>query len=261
MPPASRSASTASRRALTDAEQADAQRLNKVYDQVKAAKKADGIEFNQAILGETIGWSGQSAISQYMTGRIALNLDAAIRISEGLGVPLRSISPRFADLVSRIKDSDIEDDRRVTLLKRPVIHSLEFRDWLRREKNFYARREWLVVDDGETVGEDSFALVMEGISMTNPHSPWSLNQGDLLLIDPSQKPESNGLAFVEIKRPDRKAFYTVRMLIREGGEEFLLALNPDWPEHRMISLPSENVSVCGRVMGRYQKLTMNPYAF
>ncbi|NEL65537.1 MAG: helix-turn-helix transcriptional regulator, partial [Xanthomonas perforans] len=71
----------AKRRDLTPEEQAESARLKAIYEDRKAAAKARGQSLTQADVAERAGWSGQSAFSQYATGKIPLNLDAALTLA------------------------------------------------------------------------------------------------------------------------------------------------------------------------------------
>ena len=82
------------RRALTDEELLDAQRLKKVWDQ-----KSASLSLTQLSVSKTFGFANQSAVSQYLNARIPLNLEAAAKFSKVLNVPLEEISPRHAKSV------------------------------------------------------------------------------------------------------------------------------------------------------------------
>lgn len=78
------------RRALTPAELAAAQRLRAAYLQ---RKEADGL--TQERLALECGWKQQSAASQYLTGKIPLNLEALLRLSAALRTPPSTIFPEL----------------------------------------------------------------------------------------------------------------------------------------------------------------------
>lgn len=87
------------RRELTPNEAQDAQRLEAAYHRWKATEKAAGRPATQEYLAEKCGWSGQSAVSQFIRGRIPLNLEALAKLSKALGVAPRQISPTLSDLL------------------------------------------------------------------------------------------------------------------------------------------------------------------
>lgn len=81
----------------------EARRLSAIYSQRKAEWAAAGKKLSQAVVAERCGWDTQSVVSQYMTGRIPLNVDALIRFGELLNFPPEDVSPRLAELMRRGK--------------------------------------------------------------------------------------------------------------------------------------------------------------
>ncbi|WAD28761.1 helix-turn-helix transcriptional regulator [Pseudomonadaceae bacterium T75] len=90
------------RRPLTEEERAENLRLKAIFDARKASAKSAGRKLTQADIAEECGWSGQSAVSQFTTGRIPLNLDALLRLSKALKFRPEEVSPRLARLIGSI---------------------------------------------------------------------------------------------------------------------------------------------------------------
>lgn len=84
------------RRPLRQDELADAQRLQAIW-----GLKKDDLELTQESMALRCGWKTQGAFSQYLLGKIPLNLEALIKISEALQVSPEEISPRLAELCRR----------------------------------------------------------------------------------------------------------------------------------------------------------------
>ena len=68
--------------------------MRKLYD-----RKAGEMGTSQAQIAEEFGFANASAVSQYLCGRIPLNLNAATKFANFFNVPLRTISPRHAETV------------------------------------------------------------------------------------------------------------------------------------------------------------------
>ena len=81
----------ATRRDLTQDELADTQRLKEVWQ-----NNAGKLGLTQAKASQAFGFANQSAISQYLNGRIPLNMQTATRFANLLKVPLGTISPNYA---------------------------------------------------------------------------------------------------------------------------------------------------------------------
>ena len=77
------------KKALTSEQLADAQRLKALWE-----SRFKGV-LTQQEAALRCGWS-QGAFHQYLTGRIAINLQALLKISKALGVEPGEISPRLA---------------------------------------------------------------------------------------------------------------------------------------------------------------------
>jgi len=84
------------RRPLRQDELADAQRLQAIW-----GLKKDDLELTQESIALKCGWKTQGAFSQYLLGKIPLNLEALIKISEALQVWPEEISPRLAEFLRR----------------------------------------------------------------------------------------------------------------------------------------------------------------
>lgn len=83
---------TSKKRPLTDEERRECDALNAIY---KAKKKALGVTQEKIAL-EGLKASSQSAASHYLTGRNALNAEAAAVFSRYLQEPVEAFSPRLA---------------------------------------------------------------------------------------------------------------------------------------------------------------------
>ena len=81
----------ATRRELTAEELADTQRLQQLWK-----NNATKLGLTQAAASKEFGFANQSAISQYLNGRIPLNMQTASKFANLLNVPLGAISPAHA---------------------------------------------------------------------------------------------------------------------------------------------------------------------
>ncbi|CAN7460464.1 LexA family protein [Pseudomonas brassicacearum] len=118
----------------------------------------------------------------------------------------------------------------------PVIGAIAAGAWCEPHGSFDPRdaEEW--IEAPGPVGPRAFILRVEGVSMEP-----KFMEGDKIVIDPSL--EALPGHFVAAKRTRDQAA-TLKQLKQEGSEQYLFALNPDWPE-RIIKL-SEEWFICGR---------------
>lgn len=92
---------------LTEAQLEDAERLRNIYlTRVKESRERnDHPVLNQTEVGERCEWkSPQSAVSQYLNGKVALNLDALVRLAKALDFEPAEVSPTLAAGISRAAD-------------------------------------------------------------------------------------------------------------------------------------------------------------
>ena len=80
-----------SRRKLTEVEQADTARLQAAW-----ASKGKEKNLTQTAASKIFGFKNQSAVSQYLNGRIPVNMAIAAKFADLLSIPLSAISPRYS---------------------------------------------------------------------------------------------------------------------------------------------------------------------
>ncbi len=120
----------------------------------------------------------------------------------------------------------------------PLISSVQAGSWCEAVDNFQPgdADEW--VPAPPSASKHAYALRVTGSSM-EPR----FNEGEIVVIDP-EKPADSG-KFVVAKKTGTQEV-TLKQLIQEGGESYLQALNPGWPD-KIIRL-SEEWLICGVVI-------------
>ncbi len=128
--------------------------------------------------------------------------------------------------------------------KLPVMGSIAAGAWCDVGESFdpIDAEEW--IEAPGPVGPRAFILRVEGISMEPKFS-----EGDKIVIDPSL--DALPGHFVAAKRTRDQAA-TLKQLKQEGNEQYLFALNPDWPE-RILKM-TEEWSICGRARWKISDL-------
>lgn len=81
-------------------ERADSARLKLLFAEWQYARKQAGAPSSQEVAASLLGF-GQSALNQYLNGKIPLNVEAAIKFAEMLDQPVSTFSPTLADQVSK----------------------------------------------------------------------------------------------------------------------------------------------------------------
>lgn len=92
---------------LSASQIADAERLRAIYlKRVKESRdRGDRQILNQTEIGERCEWkSPQSTVSQYLNGKVALNLEALVKLSNALDFEPADVSPTLAGGITRAID-------------------------------------------------------------------------------------------------------------------------------------------------------------
>ncbi|KXU38688.1 hypothetical protein AXE65_00850 [Ventosimonas gracilis] len=82
---------------LTPEQKQDAARLAAIFEKRKAE---DGL--TQAVLADILGYSVQSAVSQYLNAKIPLNVSAATKFASGLRCRVADFSPSIQSEIDKI---------------------------------------------------------------------------------------------------------------------------------------------------------------
>lgn len=89
---------------LTPEQKADAARLKQLFLGWKSAQREKGEPSSQDHFSDQVGF-GQSAVSQYLNGRIPLNPAAAAKFSKALGCQISDFSESIAAAASEIGEA------------------------------------------------------------------------------------------------------------------------------------------------------------
>ncbi|KGG90979.1 peptidase S24 [Comamonas thiooxydans] len=89
---------------LTPEQKADAARLKQLFQRWKADRRAQGLQSSQDTFSDQVGF-GQSAVSQYLNGKIPLNPAAAAKFSKALGCQISDFSATIAAAASEIGEA------------------------------------------------------------------------------------------------------------------------------------------------------------
>ncbi|EOY1096146.1 LexA family protein [Escherichia coli] len=82
------------------------------------------------------------------------------------------------------------------------------------------------VDTSLKIGDNSFALEVKGDSMTNPNGLPTIPEGATVIVDPVAEPRHGKIV---IARLDGTNEATVKKLVIDGPQKFLVPLNPRYP--------------------------------
>lgn len=111
---------------LSDAQLAEAAKLKSLFKEWQRARKEAGLPFSQEAVSESLGF-GQSAFSQYLNGGIPLNVGAAVKFANLLGVTLGDFSPSLVDQAETFAEAiGAHLDEPISLAGMPVTDDLDY---------------------------------------------------------------------------------------------------------------------------------------
>jgi SOS-response transcriptional repressor LexA len=212
-------------------------------------KRARGEKaLTQEALADLLGVT-KSAVSQWESGNTAPSVDNLRQISAILGVSLDALiagGPGERQPPLRYATSLHEGPQPRGRV--PLISWVQAGDFTTEVDNFQPgdAEEW--VETTVPIHRHTYALRVNGDSMTNPAGEPSFPHGSVIIIEPDaiDSVEKMVNRFVIVKRDDNGGEATFKQLVRDGGRYFLKPLNPQYP---MLELGEGDV-FCGVVRER-----------
>jgi SOS-response transcriptional repressor LexA len=206
--------------------------MDKWIELVKA--KMSELKVTQEILAERLGMS-QGGIGHWLNKRREPGVENMNRVLKALGMDFLEVA-----LVIR-EAADAEDDEVSLAQKYNPYFRYPVSDWkataqVRDGERTQYRFE---LSDYHAQGT-AFWLSVTGDAMTAP-SGLSIGEGMLILVDPDVVAEPGKLVIVQWPNSTEAIF---RKLIEEGGQRYLVPLNPTYPK----ALYSDDCRIIGVVV-------------
>lgn len=206
----------------------DAKRLKSAW----LSAKSENPNFTQEYAADEFGWRSQASVSQYINGRIPLNIEALTKFANLLGVSPASISPRLAERMHvASRDSGQHPCSGVNISPGPELMArVPLISWVNAGEpdtpsdclDPREAEDWLACPEKHSAG--TYALRVQGESMTAPYGI-SFPSGIHIFVDPEQRGGVCPGEFViaKIKGADTVTF---KQLAIEEGRLYLRPLNP-----------------------------------
>ncbi|MFL1516315.1 LexA family protein [Pseudomonas prosekii] len=210
--------------------------MDKWIELVKA--KMSELKITQEILAERLGMS-QGGVGHWLNKRRDPGVENMNRVLKALGMDFLEVA-----LVIRERVESEEDEMPLALKYNPYFR-YPVSDWrepaqLRDgELTVYRKNERYELTDYHAQGP-AFWLSVVGDAMTAP-SGFSVAEGMMILVDPDIVPEPGKLVIAQWPDTDEATF---RKLMEEGGQRYLVPLNPTYPK----ALFTEDCRIIGVVV-------------
>lgn len=236
----------AKKRNLSEEELRECAALNALY---KAKKKELGLS-QEKIAIEGLKANSQSAASHYLTGRNALNVEAASVFARYLQEPVSSFSPRLAKQIEQMSYSGHGNVSMIEqpnmMFRYPVISWVAAGAWSEAVEPFppgFSDRYEMSEYDSKG---PAFWLEVKGDSMTSINGQ-SVPEGTFILVDTEADVQSGKLVIAKLADSNEATF---KKLVEDGGRRFLKPLNPAYP----IELCADDCKIVGVVVRALMKL-------
>ena len=195
--------------------------MDKWIELVKA--KMSELKITQEILAERLGMS-QGGIGHWLNKRREPGIEDMNRVLQALGLEFLEVA-----LVIREPQASTEDETPLTHKYNPYFR-YPISDWhepaeLRDGEVPVYGKERYELSDYHARGP-AFWLRVAGDAMTAPNGI-SIPEGMLILVDPAVDAEPGKLVIAQWPDSPEAIF---RKLDEEGGQRYLVPLNPTWPK-------------------------------
>lgn len=246
------------KRTLNTTEQAECRALKSLF-----LEKREELGLTQASMAEMMGVS-QTAVSMYMNGYNALNVSAASKFAQILGVPVARFSPRIATIINAMANGagvaeafrkradelerEMEEHGNVAPMLQPSKEAKEYPviSWVIAGERAESpdnhvpgtADEWL--PSTENAGPHGYWLRVKGKSMTSDIPP-SFPEGTPILVRPEGFELVSGKFYIAKHRDGESTF---KQYIYDAGTEYLAPLNHSFKTFEL----DDDWTIIGRVI-------------
>lgn len=215
---------------LSSEQLSEATALKELFKSWQATRKESGLPSSQEAAADMLGF-GQSALAQYLNGKIPLNIDAGAKFAALLGVGLSDFSPSLADQAVRVAGSvtgvrvtDDDDHAPATIAIQMVsmhvqagIDDFAFEPILDEEGQHHVPRNFLEENDLRPAA--LVAVKVKGDSMQP-----LMYEGDIAVVNTTDRSRKNGGVFAM----NYNGQAVVKRLVYDRREWYLASDNPEF---------------------------------
>ncbi len=228
---------------LSQTQQSEAAELKRLFLEWQRQRKNEGKPSSQEVACEFLGF-GQSALAQYLNGRIPLNVGAGIKFAKMLGVSLGEFSPSLVAHATKVVEeiaphseaelldalpgaSAITDDSdlapasvgldMVSLHLQAGIDGIETVPLFEEGGKHYVPQQWL--EENGLTPSSLLAIKIKGDSMQP-----MMYEGDIAVVNTAEKVRKNGGVFAL----NYNGQAVIKRLKYERREWFLASENPEF---------------------------------
>lgn len=226
--------------------EAEAKQLSKLFER--------HVAMSQAAFGRKYGLGSSSMVNQYLKARRTLGLLAGVRFATGMGVNLRSISPRLANELEQalkvLPQEQVSTDQSEYARVRCVQLQLQISKPNYKAKPLDAneafiafRHDWLKQRNLDSSRLLAIQVNDEGMKPT-------MVNGDLVVINTADITLDDAAAFAVNYEGELR----IRRLFRDAGAWWLYCDNPDAQRFPKKQFVAKHCYILGRVVHRQSEM-------
>lgn len=202
-------------------------------ERLKEVRKERGFKTQSALAKRLGGKTTHTSISDWENDKYKPDRDAARKLMSILGV-------NWDYLEGKEKPKYLDESLRLELVgnidymyKYPVL------DWVNLDRGVGMQKGSSTVLEFETAykSSDCFGLVINNESMAPEFTP-----GEQILVDRGIKTSSGDYCIVRLE----DGSHILRQYVKDGGESFIKAVNPDWPNK--LKPLNDSMLIVGKVI-------------
>lgn len=210
---------------------------------------------NQTQVAAKVGMS-QSSIGRILRGEVNPSAAALSRIAEAFEVEVGDLyldhnvfaGKHMSEHTRSLNEFKKASDNFFGTIDRIAQGMVPLITWEQAKSNKVPKdTKWVTCPAPHSL--QTYALDVKGLSMFDPASSMSFQEGDTIFVDQKVPPTHRSIVVARIGNSDEAS---LRQLIADGGRWLLLQLNPSWP-NRVIPLAEED-AILGTVIAKLQIL-------
>lgn len=215
----------------------------------------DGSKLTQEKAAHALGWSGQSAVEQYLNGRIALDIKAGIAFARLLRTDIKTIEPEWSDQIAPVSSEDADDRsidatnldiNSVRIPYYPEVRASAGHGCVPLEEANITMldmaKSFLAVNDVKP--GNAVILQASGDSMTG-----QVEHGDMLLVDCGNTDIVEGRIYIVSFDGE---LYVKKIQRLPGKKIRLMSTNPTYDSITLSGDCDDTVKIIGRVVQAWQ---------
>lgn len=227
------------------------ERLHEALNDAGVRSRGRGVDIHHHLKSVGVEKTTQ-AISKWLNGEAMAEADSMSALCSWLKVRREwleyGVLPKHqsAGVAGPMEEHDGSNIRQVNQRfgKIPLISWVQAGAWCEAISNFEAYDSDSWISCPVPISSNGYALRVLGDSMTNPGLGRTYPAGCIIFVDPEAETKTGDRVIARLPRTNEATF---KVLVEDGGRQFLKPINPQYP---IIDI-TEETHICGKVVGAF----------